>query len=348
MKKIVHFLILLFFISTCLFLQAQDKPAFSSMDVFELEWASNPQISPDGQQVVYLRRGMDIMTDKRIARLWLINSDGTEHQKLTSNDANEGNPTWSPDGTRIAFTASTEQGTELFVYWLKTGKVARLSQLEASPRGLAWSPDGKWLAFTMFKKGKELSLVASPKKPKGAKWADAPRVTTRFKHEADGAGKLPPGYTHLFVIPAEGGSARQISKGDFNHGRKAHWTPDSKALLFSSNLKENWAYDFRNSEIYRLDIASGDIPTALVAEYGSGKPVIGILGEFDALPGLSQKTVPEKSPLNHGAPRHGCGHNLFGVASLGVAVAIKEFDDIVKTTIQYLSTSESVATIRCR
>lgn len=67
----------------------------------------------------------------------------------------------------------------------------------------------------------------------------------------------------------------------------------------------------------------GDIPTAFVAEYGSGKPVIGILGEFDALPGLSQKTVPHKEPLNNGAAGHGCGHNLFGVASLGAATAIK-------------------------
>ncbi|MBB4080545.1 aminobenzoyl-glutamate utilization protein B [Lewinella aquimaris] len=68
----------------------------------------------------------------------------------------------------------------------------------------------------------------------------------------------------------------------------------------------------------------GDMPTAFTAEYGSGKPVIGILGEFDALPGLSQATVPHKQPLNEGGAGHGCGHNLFGTASLGAATAIKE------------------------
>jgi aminobenzoyl-glutamate utilization protein B len=68
----------------------------------------------------------------------------------------------------------------------------------------------------------------------------------------------------------------------------------------------------------------GEIPTAFVAEYGSGSPVIGILGEFDALPGLSQNKVPFKSPLNEGAAGHGCGHNLFGVASLSAAGAIKD------------------------
>lgn len=66
------------------------------------------------------------------------------------------------------------------------------------------------------------------------------------------------------------------------------------------------------------------IPTAFVAEYGSGSPVIGILGEFDALPGLSQNTVPYKDPVHDGGAGHGCGHNLFGVASLGAATAIKE------------------------
>ena len=75
-----------------------------------------------------------------------------------------------------------------------------------------------------------------------------------------------------------------------------------------------------------FDVTMGvaDIPTAFTAEYGQGKPVIGILGEFDALPGLSQNTVPYKSPLNEDAAGHGCGHNLFGTASLGAAIAIKE------------------------
>ena len=75
---------------------------------------------------------------------------------------------------------------------------------------------------------------------------------------------------------------------------------------------------------FRVTTGIGEMPTAFVAEYGSGEPIIGILGEFDALPGLSQKTVPHKDPLNAGAAGHGCGHNLFGVASLGAATAIKE------------------------
>ena len=75
---------------------------------------------------------------------------------------------------------------------------------------------------------------------------------------------------------------------------------------------------------FRVQRGLAEMPTSIVAEYGSGKPIIGILGEFDALPGLSQKAQVEKEPLIEGAPGHGCGHNLFGVASLGAATAIKE------------------------
>ena len=82
--------------------------------------------------------------------------------------------------------------------------------------------------------------------------------------------------------------------------------------------------EFAEANGFRVERGVADIPTALVAEYGAGEPVIGILGEFDALPGLSQKAVPTKEPRHPGAPGHGCGHNLFGTASLGAAIAIKE------------------------
>ncbi len=68
----------------------------------------------------------------------------------------------------------------------------------------------------------------------------------------------------------------------------------------------------------------GGIPTAFVASWGKGRPIIGILGEYDALPGLSQQVLSQKKPVQEGAPGHGCGHNLLGVASLGTALAIKE------------------------
>ena len=246
--------------------QAQPTTPFSKMDVFELEWVASPQISPDGSQVVYRRRGMDIMKDRKTSRLWLINSDGTGHVKLTNREVNESSPKWSPDGSRIAFVSATDNGSEVYVYWVNGGKIARLTQLGRSPSDLVWSPDGTKLAFSMLVPEKAPVLVKAPKKPKGAKWADHPKVTTRLKHEQDGSGYIEPGYTHLFVIPAEGGSARRITSGSFKFSDPL-WTKDSKALLFSSNLKEDWEYDYRNSEIYKISIMGGE-PMALTDRNG--------------------------------------------------------------------------------
>lgn len=82
--------------------------------------------------------------------------------------------------------------------------------------------------------------------------------------------------------------------------------------------------DFAEQQGFRVQRGVAGMPTAFVATYGEGRPVIGVMGEFDALPGLSQQAVAEKVPLEAGAGGHGCGHNLFGAGSLGAAIAIKK------------------------
>lgn len=83
--------------------------------------------------------------------------------------------------------------------------------------------------------------------------------------------------------------------------------------------------DVLKKEGFTIETGVAEIPTAFIATYGSGSPVIGILAEFDALPGLSQDTVPYKKPLIEGRPGQGCGHNLFGSASTAAAVALKDW-----------------------
>jgi len=98
--------------------------------------------------------------------------------------------------------------------------------------------------------------------------------------------------------------------------------------------------DYAEKNGLKVTRGVADIPTAFTATYGSGKPVISILGEFDALPGLSQKASPVKEPLNEDAPGHGCGHNMFGTASLGSAIAIKELMEAgkIKGTVKFFGT----------
>jgi aminobenzoyl-glutamate utilization protein B len=98
--------------------------------------------------------------------------------------------------------------------------------------------------------------------------------------------------------------------------------------------------DYAESQGFKVERAVADIPTAFIASYGSGSPIIGIMGEYDALPGLSQKAQPTKEALNEGAAGHGCGHNMFGPGSLGAAIAIKELMEQgkLKGTIRFYGT----------
>ena len=265
MKRI---LILIFFCGHHFLLFSQeDKIPFQSLDVFSLEWVSDPQISPNASQIVYKRNGFDIMKDKSRGGLWILNIDGSSHRKLTSREVNESNARWSPDGKRIAFISSTDEGSELYIYWVSTGQIAKLSQLEMSPGNLTWSPDGKQLAFTMFKAQNSPVIIKMPKKPKGANWAKPARVTNRLKHEADGRGYMNPGFTHIYTIPAQGGTPRQVTTGNYNHSGSLSFSPDSNSIYFSANRVKNWEYDFRNSEIYKVNIYSKKI-SVLTSQIG--------------------------------------------------------------------------------
>lgn len=98
-------------------------------------------------------------------------------------------------------------------------------------------------------------------------------------------------------------------------------------IAFQETESSKALADYAEANGFTVERGVAGMPTAFVATYGSGSPVIGILGEFDALPGLSQNTVPTKDPIKEGAPGHGCGHNMFGTASLGAAIAAKELMD---------------------
>jgi acylaminoacyl-peptidase len=240
---------------------------FQPIDVFDLEYASDPQIAPDGNRIVYTRQSMDIMDDRRNASLWIVDADGSGHRPLTEPSQNASSARWSPSGDRIAYVSSTDEGAEIFVRWMDTGQTAKLTQLTTSPGGLAWSPDGSHLAFSMTVKAAPESFASMPAKPEGAEWAPAPDVVDQVIYRSDGSGYVDEGYTHLFVLPADGSAPRQITHGDYNHGGTPEWTPDGSALLFSANRHDNWQLDPLNSEIYRVDIASREI-TALTDRQG--------------------------------------------------------------------------------
>ena len=109
---------------------------------------------------------------------------------------------------------------------------------------------------------------------------------------------------------------------------------------FEEDQSSKLLADYAEANGFMVERGVAGMPTAFVASYGSGKPVISVLGEFDALPGISQKAQPTKEALNDGAAGHGCGHNLFGTASLGTAIAVKELiaSGKLKGTVKFFGT----------
>jgi acylaminoacyl-peptidase len=267
-------------------IQTQEKKPFQPMDVFRLEFASDPQIAPDAKRIVYVRNFMDIRKDRRRSNLWIIDADGSQHRALTQGDANDRAPRWSPDGKRLAYLAAGEGETQLMCRWMDTGDVGRLATLPAEPQGLAWSPDGRALAFTMFVEASPKPFVQLPTPPKGATWADPPRLIRSLNYRHDGKGYLKEGHHHVFVLSAEGGTPRQLTSGDFDHLGTPSWTSDGEHLLVSGQRYPDAGHDPLNSEIYEVAVKDG-ATKALTARKGPDhSPVVAPDGEHIAYLGF--------------------------------------------------------------
>jgi len=233
---------------------------FQNTDLFEVEIASDPQISPDGSTIAYARLSNDIMTDRTRSNIWTVDTDGKNHRPLLSGTAGYSSPRWSPSGDRLAYISSVAgRGPELYVRWMDTGQAALVSNLASAPSGLTWSPDGTQIAFTAHVKGEGPELATAPTKPEGAEWAPPVTVIESLHYRSDGQGYLEPGNTHVFVIPAEGGTPRQLTSGNFNHGSSLAWSPNGQVIVMSSNRDDDWEFNRGNTELWSVDVDTGEL-----------------------------------------------------------------------------------------
>ena len=280
MKRNRSLAIAIFCTATALATPAAAKPAagpsryFTGNDLFGLEVATDPQISPDGRTIAYVRKSNDIMTDKARSTIWLIDVASGQQRPLLAGSGSYFSPRWSPDGTRLAYVAAEGASPQLFVRWMASGESAQITGLPDSPDSLAWSPDGRRIAYSMFVPDDAPKLGSAPDKPEGAKWADPLQVIDAVTYRFDGAGYFKPGYQQIFWVPADGGASTQLTFGPTNAGALVSWTPDSRSVLFSANLNKNWERDPTESEIYRLSIDGGQ-PVALTSRKGpDGQPAV--------------------------------------------------------------------------
>ena len=230
------------------------------------ETVGDPQISPDGSQIIYTRRWVNKLEDRWETALWVMDADGGRNRFLMKG----GGARWSPDGSRIAFLAEGEpKGTQIFVRWMGTDESpTQITRLTDSPGDIAWSPDGKSIGFTMFVEKKPQWSIDMPSAPEGSKWTPAPRVVDDLHFRQDRRGFMDSGARHLFTVSADGGTERQITSGEWSVGARFDgldqgaswdWTPDGKTIVVDGIPDSTQDKNYRNSNIYAVDVSAGTL-----------------------------------------------------------------------------------------
>lgn len=266
-------------------LRVLDKETF-----LEMETVGDPEISPDGRQIVFTRTWVDKVKDQYRSNLWIVDVEGTRVRQLTEGMWRDNNPVWSPDGKRLAFLSDRSGSTQIHVLWVETREVTQLTHLGRAPSNLRWSPDGKYIAFTQMVPDEDPILsIRLPERPRGAEWARPAIVVDRLSWARDGQGFIPKGYTHVFVIDATlGGTPKQITSGKYNHSTP-EWSADGKTLYVSALRKPDAEYLRGDSEIYAVDLRTLDIKALTDRKGPDGNPRVSPNGQWIAYTGYDHK-----------------------------------------------------------
>jgi dipeptidyl aminopeptidase/acylaminoacyl peptidase len=278
---------------------AGDTRFFAAEDVFELEYADDPRISPDGSQIVYERQSNDIMSDRTRSNLWLVGVDGDGHRPLVSGTESASSPRWSPDGDRIVYSRATGNGSGIYVRWMDSGMTALLANLRRDPSNLSWSPDGRWIAFVMSVPGKTASIAEPRPRPEGADWSEPVKVIDKVHYRWDGRGFLETAYDHIFVVPADGGTPRQLTGGDFDHDGPLSWTPDGERILFSANRHDNWELESGEADIFAVAVTDGTLTQITSRQGGESEPVVSPNGRHVAYLASENRPIPFNTRVLH-------------------------------------------------
>ncbi|ATC88293.1 S9 family peptidase [Pseudoalteromonas arctica] len=258
-------------------------------DVFNLEYANQIDITEDGKTVYFVRNRMDIKTDRKVGNIWSVDYETKQMQPLTSGVHMDYSPVLSPDGQRLAFISTRDGSSQIYIKWLKTGAMAKISNLTASPRAITWSPDSNQLIFSMFVPSATSAPVSLPGKPKGATWAEPAKFIDDVYYRSDGGGYTQKGFSQLFSIDANGGNAKQLTHDEFDNAGDVSFSNDGKSFYFSANRHTNNQLKPTNSEIYQLELATQNITKVTDRNGPDEQPKVSPDGRYLAYTGYDDK-----------------------------------------------------------
>ena len=255
-----------------------------------LDWeqVADPQVSPNGAQIVYTRRWVNKIEDRWDSGLWIVNADGSKNRFLVKGS----NAHWSPDGSRIAYLADGEpKGTQVFVRWMDAeGATSQITRVTETPANVSWSPDGRSLAFTMLLKSETPWKISMPAQPEGAKWTPAPRIVDKLHYRRDRMGYVEQGTTQIFLVSADGGTPRQLTTGEYGTselggGPNYDWAPDGRTIVFDGLRESDFDYRYRESYLYAVELQSGTIRPLVTKKGGWANPIVSPDGRSVAFTG---------------------------------------------------------------
>ncbi|MCI0663379.1 MAG: S9 family peptidase [Acidobacteria bacterium] len=245
-------------------LQADGKRMITEMDLFKFVWIADPQISPDGSRVVFVRVWVNQKMDRYETALWLVPTTGGPARQLTTGPRDL-SPRWSPDGKQLVFSRSVEkegkpQPPQIYLLTFEGGEAQPLTELSRGASGAEWSPDGKTIAFTSTedpdKKDKTMTEGGELKDKQPERVSDV-RVITRAVYRSNNSGYLNPtrhGHIWKLTLPeVTGGLSKpaQITRGKFDETNFS-WSTDGSRLYFTANRVLEPYYDSPRSDLYSI------------------------------------------------------------------------------------------------
>jgi len=283
----------------------------TAADIFQLEYATDPQISPDGQWVAYVRRFSDIQTDRRYGNLWLAKVDGAVHRPLTSGRTHEDSPRWSPDGKRLAFISDKGGTPQLYVRYMDTGESFAVTSAPTPPANPTWSADGALLAYVALVSEPALVVGKPLTPPAGATWSAPPKYTDKFAFRFNDVGEVPSGWMHAFVVRADGGAPRQVTSGRYHHAGLPYapstvsWTPDGTELVLSARRSDDWEINTSESELWAVSVSTGAMRRLTQRVGPDQSPAVSPDGKLIAYLGYDDRHVGYQNTLLYVMNRDG-------------------------------------------